>query len=81
MKNKIHGDWAMDGPQSRAYEEGVQDGRLKALEHRVDGHDTLGESRERRLQVLERILYGLVGIVTFTTVLPGVIDTFLGIVN
>ena len=59
----------MDGPQSRAYEEGVQDGRLSALEFRVDAHDILGESRERRLHTIERIIYGMIGIVGFTQVL------------
>ena len=71
-----HGDWIMDGPQSRAYEEGVQDGRLSALEFRVDAHDTIGESRERRLNTIERIIYGMIGIVGFTQVLPGLFQTF-----
>lgn len=61
--------------EQRSYEEGVQDGRIKSLELRVDALDLIGLSRERRLQYLERISYGLLGIVTFTTVLPGVFDT------
>jgi hypothetical protein len=56
------------------YEEGVRDGRLSALERRADTHDAKNNSHERRLQYLERIVYGMMAIVAFTSVLPEVME-------
>jgi hypothetical protein len=56
------------------YEEGVRDGRLKSLERRADVHDDRNDSHERRLQYLERIVYGMMAILAFTSVLPEVME-------
>jgi hypothetical protein len=56
------------------YEEGVRDGRLSSLERRADIHDATNNSHERRLQYLERIVYGMMAIVAFTSVLPEVME-------
>jgi hypothetical protein len=54
------------------YEEGMRDGRLQSLERRVDRHDSVLESHEKRLLYLERIAFGMLAILAFTSVWPKV---------
>jgi len=60
------------------YEEGRRDGRLEHIEKALDDlgkdHVKVRESHEKRLQYLERIAASLLAIVTFTTVLPGIVN-------
>jgi len=58
------------------YEEGVRDGRIDALERRADGHDARDDNHERRLIYIERIVVGMLAIVAFTSVGPGVMEFF-----
>ena len=67
---------ADDRPDSD-YAEGVRDGRLSALERRVDGHDVKSESHERRLAYLERIVLGVFAVLMITGVWPTILE-FLG---
>jgi hypothetical protein len=60
----------MTGTHGPEYEEGVRDGRLKSLERRADATDATDASHERRLQYLEKIVYGLAAVAAFTSVLP-----------
>jgi hypothetical protein len=55
---------------SSDYEEGLRDGRLNALERRVDSHDRKADNHERRLIYLERIVAGFVAIVFLSTIWP-----------
>ena len=52
------------------YEEGMRDGRLKAMEHRLDGHDKVRDNHERRLVYLERIVWGVFGVMFLSTIWP-----------
>ena len=52
------------------YEEGMRDGRLKAMEHRLDGHDQVRDNHERRLVYLERIVWGVFGVMFLSTIWP-----------
>jgi hypothetical protein len=63
-----------ESKSSHDYEEGVRDGRLSALERRVDNHDVRGDTHERRLVHLERIVFGMLAIVTFTSVWPEIAE-------
>jgi hypothetical protein len=56
------------------YEEGVRDGRLTSLERRADNTDLRGDNHERRLVHLERIVFGMLAIVTFTSVWPEIAE-------
>ena len=58
------------------YEEGVRDGRLASLEKRADNHDHNMVNHERRLLYLERIVFGMLAIVAFTSVGPSVMEFF-----
>ena len=58
------------------YDEGLRDGRLAALEQRIDGHDVIRNNHERRLIYLERIVFGMLAIVAFTSVGPEVLEFF-----
>lgn len=59
---------------SNDYEEGVRDGRLKSLEHRMNAHDTRYVNHERRLIYIERIVFGMLAIIAFTSVGPQFMD-------
>jgi hypothetical protein len=55
---------------SEDYDEGVRDGRISHLERRADDHDIRGDNHERRLMYMERIIYGMMAILGFTSVVP-----------
>jgi len=61
---------AMDPDHNGDYEEGMRDGRLLALEHRMKEHDVKVSSHERRLAYLERIVAGFLAIVFLSTIWP-----------
>ena len=66
------------GPE---YEEGVRDGRLAALENVVyKRHEGKFENHEKRLIYLERIAWGMVGVLFLSTMWPR-IETLLHIAN
>ena len=52
------------------YEEGMRDGRLAALERRIDTHDRVRDNHERRLVYLERIVWGVFGVMFLSTIWP-----------
>lgn len=52
------------------YEEGLRDGRLKSMEHRLDNHDKSRDNHERRLIYLERIVWGVFGVMFLSTLWP-----------
>ena len=52
------------------YQEGLRDGRLKALEQRIDKHETVRDNHERRLVYLERIVWGFAGVLFLSTIWP-----------
>jgi len=56
--------------QHNEYQEGLRDGRLKALEHRVAKHDQVWDNHERRLAYLERIVWGVFGVMFLSTIWP-----------
>ena len=58
------------------YAEGVRDGRLSTLEARADKHDEKIDSHERRLIHIERIIYGMVGILFLSSMLPELRELF-----
>lgn len=53
-----------------AYEQGKRDGRIEALERITEHHDIRFDAYERRLQIAERILYGLIGSFILINFLP-----------
>jgi len=55
---------------SSDYEEGLRDGRLKALEHRIALSEDKSHNHERRLMYLEKIVAGFVAIVFLSTIWP-----------
>ena len=55
---------------SSDYEEGMRDGRLKSLEHRLSQHDAKSDNHERRLVYLERIVWGVFGVMFLSTIWP-----------
>ena len=52
------------------YEQGLRDGRISSLEETIKNHADKFDSHERRLQVAERILYGLIGAFALVQFLP-----------
>jgi hypothetical protein len=60
----------MDIEHTSDYEEGLRDGRLKALEHRIALHEIKADNHERRLMYLEKIVAGFVAIVFLSTIWP-----------
>lgn len=52
------------------YESGVRDGKIAALEEECRRHATRMDSHERRLQLQERITYGLIGAIALANFLP-----------
>ena len=57
-------------PHNSDYEEGMRDGRLKAMEQRLDNHDAKTDNHERRLVYLERIVWGVFGVMFLSTLWP-----------
>ena len=57
-------------PHNSDYEEGMRDGRLKAIEHRISLHETKADNHERRLIYLERIVWGVFGVMFLSTLWP-----------
>ena len=60
----------MTAGHNEDYEEGKRDGRLDALEHRVNTHDRVRDNHERRLIYLERIVWGIFGVMFLSTMWP-----------
>ena len=60
----------MEKSHNGDYAEGVRDGRLKSLERRVDTHDRKADNHERRLVYLERIVWGVFGVLALSSILP-----------
>lgn len=56
--------------EEHGYNEGLRDGRIKALEHVVSQHSRKFDSHESRLRIMERILYGLIGALALIEFLP-----------
>ena len=50
--------------------DGIQAGRIEALERRADKFDSIKENHERRLVLLERIAWAMAGILTLSSVWP-----------
>jgi len=61
---------------SQEYEQGKRDGRIEAIERRQDYHEARMDNHERRLVYLERIIWGLTGILALTSVLPDLMEFF-----
>ena len=55
-----------------AYEAGLRDGKIEALERIVSGHDDRFDHHERRLSIMERMLYGLIGAFVLIELLPAI---------
>jgi hypothetical protein len=53
-----------------SYEEGLRDGRIDALERMVSHHNDRLDHHERRLQMIERIIYAMVGALALVELLP-----------
>ena len=52
------------------YQEGLMKGKLEALEKTLSHHSTRIDHHEARLQIAERILYGLIGALALIEFLP-----------
>jgi hypothetical protein len=52
------------------YEEGVRDTRLKVLEESHSGIAIRMDNHERRLVLVERIIYGMVGVLFLSSIWP-----------
>ena len=48
----------------------MRDGRLKALEHRMANNEVKSSNHERRLVYLERIVWGVFGVLALSSILP-----------
>jgi hypothetical protein len=53
-----------------SYEDGVIAGRMEAMKDLLSAHGDRLDSQSLRLRALERIVWGLLGIVVFIQVLP-----------
>ena len=53
-----------------SYEEGVRDGRISALEKIQIAHDDRFDHHDRRISVLEKLSYAVIGIIAFIQVIP-----------
>lgn len=60
----------MTSLQNDDYHEGVRDGRIASLEAQRDDHNLRLDMHERRLQMQERITYGLIGAIALAEFLP-----------
>ena len=60
----------MSESHNNDYEEGMRDGRLKAIEHRINIQDVKMDNHERRLAYLERIVWGVFGVMFLSTIWP-----------
>lgn len=61
--------------------DGIQAGRIEALERRADKFETAQGDHERRLVLLERIAWAMAGILTLSSVYPqlkGLLDALAG---
>ena len=65
---------------NHSYEEGRRDGRIDALEQTVNRHGAQLSNHERRLIYVERIIYGILGIIVISTVWP-TLEAFLNVVS
>ena len=52
------------------YDEGLRDGRLASLEHRLEQSEIIKDNHERRLVYLERIVWGCFGVMFLSTIWP-----------
>ena len=58
------------GDHAGDYEEGLRDGRIAALEAAVVAHTVKSDNHERRLVYIERIIYGMAGILFLSAIWP-----------
>lgn len=61
------------------YNEGLRDGRLSALENAVGKHGDRFDNHERRLVLIERIIYGMVGILFLSQIWPSIVGLLNGV--
>ena len=57
-------------PDDHDYEAGLRDGRLKSLERDMRETNNRIDHHERRLAIMERILFGLIGALFLIQFLP-----------
>ncbi|OOZ37931.1 hypothetical protein [Solemya elarraichensis gill symbiont] len=63
------------------YEEGMRDGRLHAIENKLETHQGLIDENEGRISKLERIVYIVTGAVALIQAMPAIkmgLATFMG---
>ena len=54
----------------KSYEDGVREGRLKALEVDIENHHRKIENHDKRLTAQERITYALLGAIALIEIFP-----------
>jgi len=52
--------------------DGIQAGRIEALERRQDHHESRVDGHERRLVLIERIIWGMAGVLFLSSIWPQV---------
>ncbi len=61
-----------------SYEEGLRDGKIKALEEMVTRHDERLDKHENRIGTLEKVAYSLIGAIALMQFAVPVLQRFLG---
>lgn len=55
---------------SQDYDEGLRDGRLRAIEAQQSKHTEKFDDHESRLILIERIIYGMAGVLFLSAIWP-----------
>lgn len=60
--------------ENKTYHDGIREGKLIALERRMDNTDTRIDHHEKRLQILERLAWIMFGAILLLKFLPELQD-------
>ena len=61
----------------KTYEDGLRDGRLERLVGQMDDHQGRLNNHSQRLSRIEKVMYGLIGVVAFINIWPVIKVTLL----
>jgi len=56
--------------RDRRYEDGVREGRLRSMEKEHGRINSITDNHERRLILIERVIYGMAGVLFLSAVWP-----------
>jgi len=70
--DNLNGKLKMENNKHHTYEDGLREGRFRAIESKQEDHSNQLDSHSKRLSAQERITYSLLGAIALLEILPTV---------